>query len=82
LVGFIDDLLDGAGGEPLGTGDGNDNPKRRRQRCLGLAAEMEIKGFRKRRFSCIPFVPLAGGSGLASGRTCTLSDPTHPRPKF
>jgi hypothetical protein len=49
--------------EPVGTGDGNDKPKSRRRRCLGVAAEIEGKGLGKTRSFCMPFVPLTGGPG-------------------
>jgi hypothetical protein len=53
--------------EPVGTGDGNDKPKSRRRRCLGVAAEIEGNGLGKTRSFCMPFVPLAGGIGWPKG---------------
>jgi hypothetical protein len=83
-VGFIDGTLDGAGVEPLRTGDGNENPKRRRERCLGVAVEMEIKAFGKTRFGYIPFILQAVGPRPEGGRgrTCAVCGPTHQGHKF
>jgi hypothetical protein len=73
----------GAGGELLGTGDGNGS---RRWHCEWVVSEMEIKGLGKRRFGCIPLSSHwregLGGQEGGRGRTRTLSGPMHRQPKF
>jgi hypothetical protein len=69
---------------PLGTADSNINRKRRRQRCLGVAAETTGKGLGPNSSLWLSF-DWQEGLGWPKGgqeRTRSLSGPTHQRPKF